>query len=114
MFFITAIVFGLLSSFHCVGMCGPIALALPVIPNTPNWLTVLVYNIGRVTTYALLGVFMGMVGYSLQWWGAQRYISIVAGVLIIVFTLWYWFNKSSIGAGFVWVGFLKKKFHTHF
>lgn len=112
MFFITAIVFGLLSSFHCVGMCGPIALALPVIPNTPNWLTVLLYNLGRIVTYAMLGGFIGMVGYSLQWWGAQRYLSIIAGIFIILVSLWYWMDKSSMGVGFVWVSFLKKKFQT--
>ncbi|MFN8415481.1 MAG: sulfite exporter TauE/SafE family protein [Cytophagaceae bacterium] len=110
MFFITAIVFGLLSSFHCVGMCGPIALALPVIPNTSNWITVLIYNTGRVVTYSMMGAAMGMIGYSLQWWGAQRYLSIIAGVGIVLFTLWYWLAKSSMGSGFVWVSFLKKKF----
>ncbi|MCB0468884.1 MAG: sulfite exporter TauE/SafE family protein, partial [Aequorivita sp.] len=26
----TALIFGLLGSFHCVGMCGPIAFLLPV------------------------------------------------------------------------------------
>jgi sulfite exporter TauE/SafE len=91
-------------------MCGPIALALPVIPNIPNWLTVLVYNLGRVSTYALLGVFMGIVGYSLQWWGIQRYLSMIAGGLIIFFSIWYWMDKSSMGVGFLWVSFLKKKF----
>ncbi|MFY7988332.1 MAG: sulfite exporter TauE/SafE family protein, partial [Flavobacterium sp.] len=26
----SAFIFGLISSFHCVGMCGPIAMMLPV------------------------------------------------------------------------------------
>ena len=28
--FISALIFGLLGSFHCIGMCGPIAFMLPV------------------------------------------------------------------------------------
>jgi len=57
MIFITAFLTGLLGSFHCAGMCGPIALATPTVGNTTlqkAWAKLL-YNLGRVTTYSLLG-----------------------------------------------------------
>ena len=79
---------GFLGSFHCVGMCGPIALALPGSGKEAGIgklvLGRLLYNIGRVTTYALLGLFMGMVGYGMAYAGWQQLLSVVLGVLIIL------------------------------
>lgn len=90
MYVISAIVLGLMGSFHCVGMCGPIALALPL--NNTNWFTrifgSLLYNVGRAITYALMGAVFGIVGEGLQLGGFQRWISIIMGsvmVLAVVF-----------------------------
>jgi sulfite exporter TauE/SafE len=79
-------VFGILGSFHCVGMCGPIALALPV-GRGAGWSYVagrLLYNLGRITTYSLLGALAGLVGKSLQIAVFQQTLSIVSGVLILL------------------------------
>lgn len=46
--------FGIVGSFHCVGMCGPIAMALPV-GRGAGWSFVtgrLLYNLGRIFTYS--------------------------------------------------------------
>jgi sulfite exporter TauE/SafE len=82
-------IFGLLGSFHCVGMCGAIALALPgkLDAADAHWRYVggrLLYNVGRVTTYTLLGVAAGAVGQSLRLAGWQQGLSIVSGLLILV------------------------------
>lgn len=86
MYIITAIVLGLIGSFHCVGMCGPIALALPL--NNTNWFTrifgSLIYNIGRAITYALMGAVFGILGEGLQLGGFQRWISIAMGTIMIL------------------------------
>ena len=86
MFYFSALLVGFLGSFHCAGMCGPIALALPVnqaSPATVLW-SRLLYNTGRITTYALLGLLAGMLGHTLALAGFQRVLSISSGVLILV------------------------------
>lgn len=79
--------FGLLGSFHCVGMCGAIALALPGQNNPVGWRYVrgrVLYNLGRVTTYSLLGALAGVVGQSLRLAGWQQGLSIASGLLILL------------------------------
>lgn len=80
---------GLVGSMHCVGMCGPIALALPY-QSTNRWLAgfrVLVYNFGRVITYAMLGVLIGFFGKAIFMAGMQIYISIGLGILLLIAAL---------------------------
>lgn len=85
MIFLTAFLTGLLGSFHCVGMCGPIALALPQIGTTPvqKITSRVIYNLGRISMYALIGMLSGAFGLGLVIAGFQQSISIAAGVLII-------------------------------
>jgi uncharacterized protein len=80
------LLFGLLGSFHCVGMCGPIAMALPFVGSS-GWRYYagrLLYNGGRIVTYASLGALAGAFGQSLELAGLQQTVSIVSGVLIIL------------------------------
>lgn len=85
----SAFLIGLFGSFHCIGMCGPIALALPVQQNSRfNLITGrLLYNIGRAITYAVIGLVFGLVGQSLSLAGFQQSVSIIAGVLILLMVL---------------------------
>jgi hypothetical protein len=85
-FLIAALSLGILSSLHCIGMCGPIALALPVhqMPPGKKLLSILHYNLGRVITYATLGALFGMIGQTFRFFGFQQILSIVIGVLILV------------------------------
>lgn len=82
----TAFTIGLLGSFHCLGMCGPIALALPVrdAASLRRWLGRLSYNLGRITTYALLGGLLGTLGQGLAIAGFQQSVSVLLGVLLIL------------------------------
>ncbi|RIJ41679.1 sulfite exporter TauE/SafE family protein [Pontibacter oryzae] len=78
--------FGLLGSFHCIGMCGPIAVALPL-GGSKGWHFYagrLLYNGGRLVTYALLGALAGAFGASLQLAGLQQVVSVVSGALILI------------------------------
>ncbi|MBG8556272.1 sulfite exporter TauE/SafE family protein [Hymenobacter guriensis] len=80
-------VFGLLGSFHCVGMCGTIALALPGRTQAASACYVggrLLYNLGRITTYATLGAAAGLLGQSLRLAGLQQSLSIASGLLILL------------------------------
>jgi len=82
----TAFFLGLVGSLHCAGMCGPLALALPHAGNRPgHYLTGrAAYNLGRIVTYCLLGLFFGLLGKTLLLAGAQRWLSIALGVALLV------------------------------
>ena len=85
----TAFAIGLLGSFHCVGMCGPIALALPL-KNDSFWIKfsgALLYNIGRIVTYATFGLVFGTIGKSVSFFGYQQWLSILMGISIIFFVI---------------------------
>ena len=83
---LTAIVFGLLGSFHCIGMCGPIAFMLPVdrTNNVKRITQILVYRLGRIFTYGLLGLLFGFLGKGFYLFGFQQYMSIIIGVIMIL------------------------------
>ncbi len=83
----TAFVFGLLNSFHCLGMCGPIALSLPVPENGGRAMAVLVYNLGRIFTYTVIGFLFGTVGHIVSLFGFQRYLSIACGIAMLLFAV---------------------------
>ena len=77
---------GILGSAHCVGMCGPIALALPRYGDSTlqNSLGISLYHLGRAFTYAVMGGIVGSLGMSMRYFGWQQGLSIVAGVLILL------------------------------
>ncbi len=81
----TAFTIGLFGSLHCVGMCGPIALALPVVGDSPTTRIAgrLLYNFGRIVTYAVLGLLFGILGRAVDIAGAQQGLSLILGILLI-------------------------------
>lgn len=85
----TALSIGLIGSLHCLGMCGPIAFALPLDRSSQFSIFSgsLLYNIGRLITYFLLGVIFGLLGYGFFLAGFQRWISIGVGVIMILSVL---------------------------
>jgi sulfite exporter TauE/SafE len=85
----SAFLIGLFGSFHCIGMCGPIAIALPIQNDSKFNLIFgrILYNIGRAITYAIIGLLFGLIGQSLSLAGFQQSVSILAGVLILLMVL---------------------------
>ncbi|PKL79117.1 MAG: hypothetical protein CVV25_09190 [Ignavibacteriae bacterium HGW-Ignavibacteriae-4] len=85
---ISGFVLGILGSMHCVGMCGPIALAIP--HKSTNKTSIAIdnafYNGGRVITYMILGTILGLIGSAISFSGLQEKLSIVIGVLMLVLT----------------------------
>lgn len=81
----TAFSIGLLGSLHCVGMCGPIALALPYSGDNKWDLLgrILLYQFGRVFTYAALGLAIGIIGKGVFLAGLQAQLSLVLGFLML-------------------------------
>lgn len=86
MVYLSALTLGLIGSFHCIGMCGPIALAIPL--KTSSWLARItggvIYNVGRAITYALMGVVFGLLGRGLVMSGFQQWVSVIMGAIMIL------------------------------
>lgn len=84
--FITAFTIGLVGSFHCIGMCGPIAFALPVKSSSffHRIISGLLYNTGRITTYILFGLLFGAIGQGISTASTQQTISIALGIILIL------------------------------
>ncbi|TNE56794.1 MAG: sulfite exporter TauE/SafE family protein [Bacteroidetes bacterium] len=81
----TAFILGVAGSLHCVAMCGPLMLALPL-SRTDRLRVIgqsLVYQIGRILTYILLGVLFGLLGKGIALAGFQQALSIFAGILML-------------------------------
>lgn len=100
---LTAFSIGILGSFHCIGMCGAIAFSLPL--KEQNWYSKLwgglLYNLGRISIYSLLGALLGLLGQGFSFAGFQQGLSIFLGVFILVVLLFPKFvqfqkNKHSV------------------
>ena len=86
---LSAVILGLLSSFHCVGMCGPIAFVLPV-DRTNKYkqgYQTLLYHLGRLLAYTSIGLLFGLLGKGLYLAGFQQRLSILLGILMIALVL---------------------------
>ena len=81
----SAFLVGFLGSFHCAGMCGPIALALPSGNGSAGQLLIgrLLYNTGRIITYAFLGLIVGLLGHTISLAGYQGPLSVISGILVL-------------------------------
>ena len=86
---LTAFIFGLISSLHCIGMCGPIAMMLPLDRNNApkKALQILLYHLGRLTAYASIGFVFGLLGKGFFMAGIQQQLSIFIGVAMILIVL---------------------------
>ena len=87
--FLSAIIFGLLGSFHCIGMCGPIAFMLPIDRqnSTKGFFQILSYHLGRLLTYSLIGLLFGFLGKGFYFFGFQQQLSIIVGISMILVIL---------------------------
>ncbi len=76
---------------HCIGMCGPIVATFSLRTSRKVFFPNLLYNIGRVSTYTMVGAIMGVTGSYISFFRniepIQKVIMILAGVLIIIFGL---------------------------
>lgn len=83
---------GLVSSLHCVQMCGPIVLAysLPLSknPRKQQFFAHLSYNAGRIFTYTVLGAVAGLAGGTIgligKLAGLENIAAILGGALMVV------------------------------
>lgn len=81
---IAALLLGLAGSLHCVGMCGPLLLALPLTASDRLAAVrqMLIYHAGRILMYAALGLLLGLLGKGLMLAGFQKILSIGAAIVM--------------------------------
>lgn len=107
--FISGLLLGFVSSFHCLGMCGPLVLALPFnqLPSNRKIIGIIVYHLGRIFIYTLLGILFGYAGRKFFIAGYQQWFSIILGVMVLLGLVSYVLNKSYLKLK--WVDFLTNK-----
>lgn len=89
---------GILGSAHCIGMCGPLVMALPIsqINLRLKWVSVLLYHIGKVLSYSILGLLVGIFGKQIFFLVAQQQISIIMGVMMLVYVIWVFYLQKKL------------------
>jgi uncharacterized protein len=93
----TALIMGIAGSLHCVGMCSPLVMAVTNLQ--PNAIfSRLIYNTGRILTYALLGTVVSGISLVLPLYKYQNVISIALGVSLLVIAV---FGTTTIHIPFV-------------
>lgn len=98
----SAFITGLAGSLHCIGMCGPLALSLPVSHN--NSLSRisggLIYNSGRILSYTSMGLICGSLGNLIIATRWQSSLSITLGIIILLYLLfpkkYFYFSTATI------------------
>lgn len=111
---ITAFTIGLIGSLHCLGMCGPIAIGLPL--SEKSWLIKvsggLLYNSGRIITYGMLGALFGFLGKGIEMAGLQQWASIIIGVVMIVSVLFPFIFREKIQIDKLFSGYASRLINT--
>ncbi len=87
---------GLIGSVHCIGMCGPLVMAIPISgqSNFQKWVSILLYHFGKISSYTILGILLGLFGSSLPLFGVQENLSIVIGSIMLLYVLYVLLIKS--------------------
>jgi sulfite exporter TauE/SafE len=87
---------GFAGSLHCIGMCGPLSLMLPVghFSKTGKFFSMLLYQFGRLVTYSILGLLTGLAGRTIYMAGLQQWFSIVLGILVLTLAGLYFLRRS--------------------
>lgn len=105
-----AFMIGLLGSVHCIGMCGPLAFAVPSVKTGRVYLITdkVLYQLGRMISYSVLGACIGGIGRQLWLSGLQQGISVASGLLILAAACSRIFKLSGVNRT---PAFLLKPFH---
>ncbi len=88
-FQLAALTLGFLGSTHCIGMCGPLVVAMSGGNKIDLQFAIRqgMYNAGRIYTYVLLGGAFGFMGSVAGMAGFQQWLSIIAGTIVLALTI---------------------------
>ena len=79
----TALIIGFAGSVHCLGMCSPLVMAVSSLKPSAL-LNRLLYNSGRIVTYAVMGALVSGIGMILPLHKFQNIISIALGTALLL------------------------------
>ncbi len=106
---IAGFILGLAGSLHCIGMCGPLSLALPTHRLSPvsKFSALFIYQLGRIITYSVLGLIFGLAGRGVYLAGFQQWFSITLGIFILLLATLYFIQGSMhltyLGRLYMWL-----------
>ena len=110
--FFSLFTLGLVSSTHCIGMCGGImgalTMAVPAHATSKRWFILATYNVGRILSYGLMGLLAGLFAEQFSAFGGGTILRIVAGALLIAMGLyladwWRGLTKLETLGRYLWV-----------
>ncbi|MGE8362414.1 sulfite exporter TauE/SafE family protein [Pseudomonas sp.] len=102
---VSALILGLLGGGHCLGMCGglmgALTLAIPPERRGQRLRLLLAYNLGRILSYTLAGLLIGLAGWAVANSPAANAMRVVAALLLITMGLYlagWWSGLTRIEA----------------
>lgn len=100
---ITGFTLGAAGSLHCMGMCGPLSLSLPVhhFSKTGRFAALLLYQLGRILTYSIIGLLFGLAGRQIYISGYQQWFSVIMGSIVLLMALLYFLRKKTVHLAFL-------------
>ncbi len=110
--FLSLYALGLVSSMHCLGMCGGImgalTMAIPAEATSKRWFILIAYNLGRILSYGLMGLLAGVFAEQFSAMGGGTFLRILAGILLISMGLyladwWRGLTKLETLGRYLWV-----------
>lgn len=97
----TGFLLGLLGSWHCVAMCGPIALMVPGAKGKNRIFVIALYHTGKILAYMTLGSVFGMIPAFISSFDVQATITLSIGALMILIAFIPFVLNSIEKKGFV-------------
>ncbi|MEX6502754.1 sulfite exporter TauE/SafE family protein [Pseudomonas zhanjiangensis] len=102
---VSALILGLLGGGHCLGMCGGLmgALTLAIAPEqrAQRLRLLLAYNLGRILSYGVAGLLLGLAGWALASSPAALVLRVAAALLLISMGLYlagWWSGLTRVEA----------------
>jgi hypothetical protein len=93
---LSAFTLGILGSLHCIGMCGPLVMSIPFQKAREGsiYVATINYHLGKTLTYAFFGLLAGGIGQGFAFFKWQQMLSISAGIILLLITLFPFFKKN--------------------
>ncbi len=112
---IASLTLGLAGSMHCAGMCGPLVMIIHGNSSSRNrawWWNKVIYHFGRLLVYAAFGLIAGFIGKGIASAGFQQWLSVIAGISLLVIIIWPYMPFKKISWGQPVFLYVNKTFST--
>ena len=93
---ISGLVIGALGSAHCLGMCGPLALSIPLPQADKKGGAIFLCQLGKTAAYISLGLVIGAIGAGFSFFKWQQVFSIIIGGLMLLFVFKHYVLKRHV------------------